>query len=490
MRHFMKNGKVFMEQKPFKADVECDILIVGSGTAGSVAAIRAARLGYSVIAADKQKMPGGAAVFCDIYDYCCGGRSKLSEEINKNAESDDRFVPTKRFDDVQSVNGSARAIEIINCFEKYGVRFLSDSSVFTVGVEKGHIQGVSFITKEGVISIGARLVIDTTGVVARLCGCKTVGGKTMTAAKCYSTIHDGVLVSRQTSVGSLSNDDLMRSYQILNAAAILYKDEPIKSIGANIGERETVRIKTKTVIDSSNIFSKCADAAFIAFAPFRFVGDEIENESLFLQNWLNIAGLKNYGISFAVPKGAMIATNADNLLVAGKVMGMSHDVATALRMKGDMEQSGEAVAMIADEMLDIRAVHTPIEFSGTELFSLIKKDGNYPKIELPDSVDKAMSGLMSDYPEPAFYIVLKDRDKEFIKRLSEMLSANDARIKTRAAVALGMIGDKKAIGILKSVIKGEREEIERQKTEYHDERCDENWCDYDKAKLIVRRAKS
>ena len=69
MRYYFKDNRLCSDNHAPKYLHECDVLVIGAGTAGSIAAIAAAKLGYRVICADKQKAPGGMGTFACVYDY-------------------------------------------------------------------------------------------------------------------------------------------------------------------------------------------------------------------------------------------------------------------------------------------------------------------------------------------------------------------------------------------------------------------------------------
>lgn len=487
MRYYFKDNRLCSDKHEPKYLHECDVLVIGAGTAGSIAAIAAADLGYTVICADKMKAPGGAGVSACVYDYYYGGRCDIAEEINKKAVCDSRFCSTLLHDDEDSVNGSAKMIKIIDEFMRLGIGFAPDCCIYALYREESKIDGVSFISADGLCDIKARVIIDTTGTAAKLCGCKTVGvNNRMKASKSCAVTENGILRGVFGDIDKLSDERYERSKQILEAAArqpFLHDETAghIKQIGSALGEREGDNIAAKTVADGFDILQERDDAAFIGTAPFDNAGCNIEDEPRFLQNWSVAAGLERYGVSFAVPKSSMLVNEADNLILAGKVIGLDHSAVCVVRMKGDMEQCGKAAAFIADEKLDNKRGFAPLKFDGASLYFANEQDGKLIETKLPQNEEEFIANICSDYPEAAYFAVLKSgRDGEYCKYAENQLGSKDELLRQRCAIACAMFGIAAAKPILEQITLKDRKVIKRN-------RENSDLCDYDKAKALLRR---
>lgn len=494
MRYYFKEKRLCSDSHAPKYLHECDILVIGAGTAGSIAAIAAAMLGYKVICADKMKAPGGMGTFGCVYDYYYGGKCDIAEEINEKAMNDERFCGTLLYDGEKSVNGSAKMIKIIDEFMRLGIGFAPDCRVYAAYMDGRKIEGAGFISADGLCDIKADVVIDTTGGMAKLCGCRTLDGKNhMKASKCHAVMRDDVLRGEWSDIGELSDDRYERSRQILAAAAKpLQHDETggsIRYIGSETGEREGDNIAAKTVVNGYDLLQKRDDAAFIGIAPFDNAGCDNACETPFLQNWQIAAGLGCHGVSFAVPKDAMLVNEARNLILAGRIIGLDHSAACAVRMKGDMEQCGKAAAEIADEMLDNKQGFEPLKFDGAKLYSMIKQDGELIETLPLQNESEFIENICSDYPESAYFAVLKGGcDGEFCKYAQNGLGSDNVLLRRRCAIACAMFDIKAAQPILAEIIEGGREIIERPRANYHFEWYNgSDLCDYDKARVLLER---
>lgn len=495
MRYYFKESRLCSDAHPPKYLHKCDVLVIGAGTAGSIAAITAARLGYRVICADKMKAPGGMGTFACVYDYYYGGKCDIAEEINEKALSDERFCNTLIYKQEKSVNGSAKMLKIIDEFKDNGVGFAPDCRVYATYSDGAKIDGVCFISADGLCDIKARVVIDTTGAVAKLCGCKTTVGKNrMKASKSCAVMRDGTLRGEWSNIGILSDERYERSRQMLAASANspLLHDETaglIRFVGSEIGEREGENIVAKTVASGYDLLQKRDDAAFVGIAPFDNAGCDMKTETPFLQNWQIAAGLCCHGVSFGVPKSAMLVNEADNLILSGKIIGLDHAAASAVRMKGDMEQCGKAAAEIADEMLNDNHGFSPIEFNGAALYSMIKQDGELVETPLPQNEAEFIGNICSDYPEAAYFAVLKGGELgKFCKLAKKLLDSGNELLRQRCAIACAMFDIAAAKPILQQIVADGRNVIKRARANYHF-----SWyngvdlCDYDKAKALLER---
>ena len=68
-------------------DADCDVLVIGLGTAGVMAAIAAAKQGCRVIGADAAPLAGGVGTAACVWDYYYGARGGLYREINRKADA-------------------------------------------------------------------------------------------------------------------------------------------------------------------------------------------------------------------------------------------------------------------------------------------------------------------------------------------------------------------------------------------------------------------
>ena len=74
---------------------EYDVIVVGVGTAGSTAALKAASEGMKVLAIDSMPVPGGTAAAGGIYTYYFGFKGGLYNQIDAAAAEIGAFTPNR-----------------------------------------------------------------------------------------------------------------------------------------------------------------------------------------------------------------------------------------------------------------------------------------------------------------------------------------------------------------------------------------------------------
>lgn len=172
--------------------INCDVCVVGGGSAGAIAAIKSAELGLNTIVVEQGTVLGGSQVmglvtpmmghhikgahdeyFCEIHrrvakiieaDYPCATKNYLGEPSG-----------SLNFDPVQ-----------FGCIyedlaEKAGAKIAYESSLAYVNVENGKISAIGVTTRKGLLEISAKVFIDGTGdaTLAMMAGCEVEmgGGK-------------------------------------------------------------------------------------------------------------------------------------------------------------------------------------------------------------------------------------------------------------------------------------------------------------------------
>ena len=162
-----------------------DLCVIGSGFAGTAAAIAAARCGASVLLVDKSNALGGAAVNCLVNPFMKywmlvdGEKFYLSRGIF--LEVVDELAKRKASTDERRDGFSEETLKRIlyELTEEAGVDLLFHAYLFKVNKTNDKIDSVSVATVGGEMVIEADYFIDATGdaQLAFLAGCETTLGR-------------------------------------------------------------------------------------------------------------------------------------------------------------------------------------------------------------------------------------------------------------------------------------------------------------------------
>ena len=164
------------------ADYDFDVLVIGSGPGGYVAAIRAAQLGLKTACVESRETLGGTClnVGCipskallhasELYDEAAGGKlAKLG--IKVQVELDLEQMHAQRRDAVQGLTGGVAFL-----FKKNKVEWIKGHAAFT-GADTVEVAGKSYRAKNIVIATGSsvtplpgvaidqKIVVDSTGAL-------------------------------------------------------------------------------------------------------------------------------------------------------------------------------------------------------------------------------------------------------------------------------------------------------------------------------------
>lgn len=140
---------------------EVDVLVVGSGPAGSAAAIAAARSGAKTLLLDFMSVPGGISTAGLMSHYTGHVESRLYQEVLQRMEQR-REAPAPGVSRVV-IDPTSMALAWIELLEEAGAQLLLYTMACGAIVEEGRVKGVIIQNKGGRSAILAKVVIDATG---------------------------------------------------------------------------------------------------------------------------------------------------------------------------------------------------------------------------------------------------------------------------------------------------------------------------------------
>jgi len=371
--------------------VEADVLIIGGGVAGSMAAISAARNGVKTVLIERSGVLGGM--------WTAGFIGVTLDGDNKGGvfkEFSDRVAEEER-ENVGTAFEIKKAVLEKMCLDA-GVEVLFGTTVVSVAVSEGKIVTVEIVSKSFCENVYPKIVIDATGDgdVAYLAGCEyDIGleGKTQPMSmvalvsgvgenakgymgwngkEAFKELLDGVnaryslgfpniapcggglyqlSINQEfgyigTSAADVTRATMSARQEIFALVKSLKKTEPFKNIALIatpelIGVREGRRIRGRYQITVEDIVS----------------GKKHENPVCTVTYWVDIhsfkAGDKGYsdmGIKsqpYDIPLDALLAKDIDNLVLAGRCISGDFYAHASYRVMGNMAATGDAAGKYA-----------------------------------------------------------------------------------------------------------------------------------------------
>ena len=161
-------------------DADCDVLVIGLGTAGVMAAIAAAKQGCRVIGTDAAPLAGGVGTAACVWDYYYGARGGLYREINRKADAllaGGVYLSTAR-EGIRTYPTSVKSLALEDALDTLGVTRYYGSAVTAVYTGDGRLCGAELFGERDSVRIRASVVIDgADGAVCRLLGLPTLPGR-------------------------------------------------------------------------------------------------------------------------------------------------------------------------------------------------------------------------------------------------------------------------------------------------------------------------
>lgn len=449
-----------------------DVIVVGLGTAGAMAAIAARQEGLSVLGIEKLPVCGGTSTAGRVTGYYFGYHGGLYTTVDEVAHQfDSSFIPMARLGADQKIAQLNRTLA--DCDIRTSASFIG---ALTQGKQ---VLGIRWQQNGRLYSAKAGYVIDATAEAA-VCvraGCHMLGGRTSDGQfQPYTCVHlkhtDGKLSwgnMDQGRVNQYDPDDLSRAVLESFSSPIhlreSYREQDYLGIVPLLGLREGRRIVGEETVSFHNLIhgNFHQAPAYYSWTNFDNHGKDMALESQDYQDWVVLAGLWGWGLSVPVPMGALIPKGFDGLLAAGRCVSVDHDTAFGVRMRDDTSKSGEVAGKLAAMSIraGIPAKEVDVDALRKSLFATgcLKPEDEMPRLEKQrmgqlyeeqlwcEDEEEIKGGLASD--APGYYIWSAFLGKK-TRLLQALLDAPEENTRFHAALSLALLEDasEKAVEVL------------------------------------------
>ena len=451
---------------------EYDVIIAGLGTAGAAAAVTAVEEGLSVLAIENLDAGGGAGTAGLVQSYYYGFHGGVYQRIDEGAHSRDGHFAAG-----WGVGADQKISQIDSMLKKARIRY---GAAFTDVIKDGdRIVGLRWMENGERFEARAKFVIDCTAdsAVCVSAGCAMHGGRDADAAmqpfSCvrlqYSGGRLGMSYIDDGRVNQYDPDDFGRSV-LKSLCSYLHLSDDYSArdyLGSAplIGLREGWRVMGEETVSFTELIEgkRPEKPLYYGWSNLDNHGKDNALESRIYQDWDTICGMWGWGIAIPVPMGALIPRDMDGLLAAGRNVSSDHDISMGLRMKDDVQKSGESAARLAAEAIrqgmpakavDPDRLREKLFASGclkpeNEKLMLEKQKGGELYVgDIWISDDAVISEqLASDEPGRAMWSARHFRRKEL---LMSLLSSGSGNAWVNAALTLSMLdeGGEEVIRIL------------------------------------------
>ncbi|MFM7181133.1 MAG: FAD-dependent oxidoreductase [Verrucomicrobiales bacterium] len=365
-----------------------DVLVIGGGTAGTIAAIQAGRAGAKVLLVERGSQLGGTmttggVAYPGLFD--AWGKQviagigwelvKESVEMDGGTLPDFSKVPARHFHNQVFTNQFLYAILSEEKCEKAGVRIAYYEFPQTVSktAEGWQVDCMGFGTKR---RVHCRQIIDCTGgaEVVGLCGFPRLReDERQPGSFLYmlGTAHEPgrnqihrlyVHGADSTNSRTATHANLTGRKSIL--AEVREKKKRLMHLQPETGFRESYRIEGETLVTAQDYRSgrKFDDAICYAFYPV----------DLHTKNGVKPEPLKR-GIIPTIPLRALIPKGSRNLMVAGRCVSSDRLANSGLRVQASCMGMGQAAGAAA--ALAVKSNTTPLEVPLAAIHDLLRTHG-------------------------------------------------------------------------------------------------------------------
>jgi len=454
------------DNSPF--DESYDVIVAGLGTAGAIAAILCAQKGLRTLGIESLACMGGTGTAGGITGYYHGSPGGCSQSLDLPLP--DGVGDAEEYAKRRTLLEEAVRAEVHLCFE---------ASVTGAFLDADTVHGVEWYDDSGRHTADARIVIDATAdaYLARMAGCTLTYGReadgryqpysyvflTASAGRIsHWNIDSGVIdpydawaYSRDITSTTCDEKHLWEQYDAQN---LLLGFVPI--IG--IREGATVVGEDRVTLEDVTLPRELPVPAFYGYSNVDHHGKDTAYEDAPARDWLGIAGLWGVGIRFGVPCGAAVTKGIAGLLICGRAMSVEHSFAPALRMKDEMQKSGELAAVLA-RMCVTRGVSPAALIRDSDAVAEVRREliqtGCLRETDAPGLYDEKRkcplawltdpdairAGLSSDAPGLAIWSARRERLTDLLR---EWVSTPEMLLSCNAALALSLLGDDTGLPVL------------------------------------------
>ena len=457
-----------------------DVIVVGLGTAGAVAAITCARRGLTVLGIERLRCMGGMSTAGSVFGCYFGSDGGIYEEIDAKAAALQNVVyaTTNRH--------CAEGKKYV--FEQEAVRASVDiwyeASFTGVFLDGKKVRGLRVFYQNAEIDIGCRVLIDATGdgYVCEMAGAGGTFGRVFDHAPLpFSSVKvedlGGFVRNSYLDNGRCNQycaEELSNAVIAATASNLkdtyMDDDKRLLYIAPVLGLREGRLAEGESVVRLSDFLAGrvTAQPVMYAYADVDKHGADTAFESETFQDWYVASNLGAVNISVPIPLGAFIPKGYCGLLVAGRGLSVDHDMANCVRMIRDMHKTGEVVGIAAwlsikhnCKLQDVPYDEMQNTLQETGCFNRANNQGY--KLDAPRLAHPPAS--ITWFREPANIRAALSSEKPGIaiwscKLLGEpiwdyliaWLAEADVHLKKNSAIALGIMGKKEGLPVIREMI--------------------------------------
>ncbi|MBR2467319.1 MAG: FAD-dependent oxidoreductase [Clostridia bacterium] len=486
---YLKEGALLREECTPDFDEKTDVLVAGVGTAGTFAAISAAREGASVIAVERELAVGGMYTAGRVTGFYYGDEGGTYEECEREAdELDKAFFGSRK-------KPEGRVAVYTEKLSEFGVKLYTGAAVMGLYIENDTVTGARIVTQDTTFNVRARVLIDATsdGHAVRLLSIPLRFGRGTDGGRAPFTVWSDVIKDGKRR-GMNVDDGYCDQYEpysfsdaVVSAHArklLFLKDgAEYLSVASLPGVREGLSFLGEETLKYTDILSSKEPrrVLFYARSDLDKHGSDIALDEDEYQNFWCVSNLATLTVRIPVPMGAVMPKGVRGILTAGRCLSVDSYALGAVRMNRDMMRMGECVGILAALSVkhgcDVRDVDygeyerltdvygcrrgkmtESFAFDAPSGKNVIGEPVERRAVSFDMTHEKIIEELATDSPGVAIY-ACRLSDGSIIPKLVPLLASDDEKLALGAALALGLMGDGSGADVLRHAVRCRSSEI-------------------------------
>ncbi len=342
---------------PVSAAGKYDLIVVGGGTAGAMAALYAARNGCRVLLLEQNEVLGGTGTAGGVSAYWFGNRFKDVREVDERTGAlEDRYGiphPAGIWSGFDTFHPGIKACVLEEMNREAGVDIRTLATVYDVKKdEKQKVCGVLARLPEGCLEAEADCVIDATGDgdLAVLAGADYEYGSERDYVTYWASLAQyrtpGTYKNNFSSAVVL--DDLQSFTDFIRIGR--RRGDNIYDHGTYVALRESRHIRGRKTVTLRDVvtFRNWEDGIYTCFSNYDPKG-KLSADMIY-------AGILPPQNCVQIPLGACLPVDVEGkeiegLVVAGKAISCTRGAFPGIRMQADLMHQGAVLGLLAAEAL-------------------------------------------------------------------------------------------------------------------------------------------
>jgi len=341
---------------------EAEVLVVGGGTAGALAAVAAARQGACTRLLEASSFLGGIGTGGGIHMYYHGVSGGLQDLLDRRVQE-----LTALFGSPERVRGfhpEAKKVALQEMAQEAGVEVEFEATVSAVVLEGPRLRAVVAATPAGLIRYPAQVFIDSTGdadLAVQAGAPATYGRATDELAHAYSQSAgfldaNGALAFFNFDAGYVDVTDVRDLTRArLSGVDLYWREEGYTAsnrllyLAPLLGLRQSRQIvgDYQLTLDDQVRGRSFEDTIAYVHCHYDNHAFDYENESDEALLWCWGLGFWHRLMPAEVPYRCLLPRNVEGLLLACRALSITHDAHMLFRMQRDMQRIGEAAGIAA-----------------------------------------------------------------------------------------------------------------------------------------------